>query len=233
MFRAKARLCLGDSGSNFWDLLGWVWSHSYLTCGEVLDLLPSKRPWGHCVVQLIVFWWFADLGPHIENFYCTAVVCLAVATCTLPICRLCFGTVNALWPFAFHFVPVPKHIQQWYNGQPMLLSQQISAELCLSRCYSHMAHLQCKEGLMLGLLSEKKKTAPYESVKLKRCRQFSTRSPHFNTALCYSPVSATPHSLKPSLNVKQFSQEVIRFVVQCFGCLMIYFVSSPKVSFMP
>lgn len=66
-FRARAELCIWDSGSKFCDVLVRVWSHSYLTCGEVLDLLLSKWPRGHSVVQLIVFWWFANLGPHMGD----------------------------------------------------------------------------------------------------------------------------------------------------------------------
>lgn len=62
-FRATAGWSLGNSGSKFCDRSVRVWSHSDLTCGEVLDLLLSKWPRGLSVVQLIVFWWFADHGP--------------------------------------------------------------------------------------------------------------------------------------------------------------------------
>lgn len=68
------------SSPEFRDLLLTVWSHSYLTCGEVM--VPySKWPRGHSVVQLIVLWWFADLGPHIRYLMGVLVVCLVTAGC--------------------------------------------------------------------------------------------------------------------------------------------------------
>lgn len=110
----------------------------------------------HCVV-VVGRPWSSDRG-----FDGSAVVCLAAATCMLSICRLGFGTVNALWELAFYFVSVPKPIQQWCNRDVMLLSQPVSSELCVSRCYRHMSHLHCRKASCLGYYL-KEKTA------LRRC----------------------------------------------------------------
>lgn len=109
IFRAKARSCLGDFGSEFWDLSVGVWSHSYLTCGEILDLY---YPNGHEVTLWSNSLCFGGLPTLVLawRFEGSAVVCLAFAPCLLSICRLCFGTVNALWQFAFYFVPEPKQL---------------------------------------------------------------------------------------------------------------------------
>lgn len=93
---ANAVSCRGDSGSKFWDPSVRLWSHSYLTCGEALDLLLSKWPRGQSVVQLFVLVVCRPWSSH-RGFDGRAVVCLAAAACMLSICRLCFGTVNALW----------------------------------------------------------------------------------------------------------------------------------------
>lgn len=138
-----------DSGSTFGHLSVRGWSHSYLTCGKVLDLLLSKWPRSHSVVRCIVSWWFADLLRHRQGFTAVMLFCLATAACMLSVCRMWFGTVNALCNL--HFVLYLSSNLSNSDAMELQCSYH-SSVVCVSGCHRRTAHYPVKRGLLFRVL---------------------------------------------------------------------------------